>query len=133
MELGGLVLNLQIIFHELVDLHDGSLVSASVAVVGGREDSHYVALVGPVVSVHDQLMGPRDPREVVRVVELLRDVLAEGVAGTSWADAPTASVIRVRPKKVANRSKQIALAELLSEENPYPSWGVSWTLSSCLI
>ena len=106
MELGGLVLNLQIIFHEFVDLHDCSLVSASVAVVRGREDSDHVAFVGPVVSVHDQLMGPRDPREIVGVVELLRDVLAEGVASTSWADAPTAPVIRVRPKKVANRSKQ---------------------------
>lgn len=90
--------DLQIILHELVDLHYGGLVSASVAVVRGGEDSDDVALVSPVVSVHDQLMGTRDSSEAVRVVKLLRDVLTETVASTSWGDAPTTSVIGVGPQ-----------------------------------
>ena len=116
-----------------VSMFNAYLVSTSVAVVGGGENGDHVPVVRPVVPLHDQLVSSGHQGQSVAVVECLRDVLTEGVASTSWADTPTASVIRVRPKKVANRSKQIALAELLSEENPYPSWGVSWTLSSCLI
>ena len=55
----------EIIFHELVDLHDGGLVTAAVAVVGRGEDRDDVALVRPVVSVHDQLMGAGDARQVI--------------------------------------------------------------------
>ena len=55
----------EIILHELVDLHYGGFVTASVAVVGRGEDRDDVALVRPVVSVHDQLMGSCNPCEVV--------------------------------------------------------------------
>ena len=55
----------EIILHELVDLHYGGFVTASVAVVGRGEDSHDVALVRPVVAVHDQLMGAGDARQVI--------------------------------------------------------------------
>ena len=43
----------------------------SVAVVGGGEDRDDVTLVRPVVTIHDQLMGTGNARQVVRVVELL--------------------------------------------------------------
>lgn len=36
---------LQIAVHEFVDLHDGSLVTAAVAVVGRTKHRYYVALV----------------------------------------------------------------------------------------
>ena len=35
---------------------------------------------------------------------MLRYVLAERVAGTSRRDTPAASVVRVRPKQIANRA-----------------------------
>ena len=92
----------EIILHEFIDLHNGGLVSATVAVVRCREDSDNVALVSPVVAVHDELMGTCDPSEIVRVVELLRDVLTEAIASTTWRNTPTAPLIGIRPKQVAN-------------------------------
>jgi len=73
----------EVVLHELVHLHDGGLVAASVAVVGCGENGHHVTLVRPVVPVHDELMRTRNASQVVRVVELLGDVLAKGVASTS--------------------------------------------------
>ena len=84
------------------DSHNGGLVSATVAVVRCREDSDNVALMSPVVAVHDELMGTCDPSEIVRVVELLRDVLTEAIASTTWRNTPTAPLIGIRPKQVAN-------------------------------
>lgn len=49
-------------------------------------------------------MGACDARQVVRVVELLRDVLTEGVAGTARGNAPTTSVIGIGPKQVTDGS-----------------------------
>lgn len=58
----------------------------------------------PVVSVHYELMSAGDSAQVVCMVKLFRDVLAEGVASTSGRDAPTAAVIGVGPEQVAHRS-----------------------------
>ena len=96
--------HLQIIFHEFINLHNGGLVTASVAVVGGGEDSDNVTLMSPVVAVHDELMGTGNPGQVIGVVELLRNVLAERVAGTTGGDAPTTSVIGVGPEEIADRA-----------------------------
>lgn len=90
------------VLHELVDFHDGRLVTATVAVVGRREDGDDIAVVRPVVAVHDELMGSGDELQVVRMVELLRDVLAERVAGTTRRDTPAASVIGVGPEEIAD-------------------------------
>ena len=90
-------MDLQIILHELVDFHYCCLVAASVAVVGRGEDRHDVPLVSPVIPVHDQLMCTCNPRQAIRVVELLRNILTETITSTARADAPTAPVIRVRP------------------------------------
>lgn len=65
------------ILHELIDFHDGSFVTAAVAVVGRREDGDDVAVVRPIVAIHDELMGSGDQLQVVRMVELFRDVLTE--------------------------------------------------------
>ena len=99
-----MTIDLQIIFHELINLHYCCLVSASITVVGRREYRHNVPLVRPVVSIHDQLMRSRDPCQAIRVVELLRDVLAETVTSASRTDAPTTSVIRVRPQEITDWS-----------------------------
>ena len=34
--------------------------------------------------LHDELVRARDELQAVRVVELLRDVVAKGVAGAAW-------------------------------------------------
>ena len=47
------------ILEGVVKLHDGSLVSTAVAVVGGGEDGDHVPVVRPVVPLHHQLVGPR--------------------------------------------------------------------------
>ena len=96
--------HLQIILHKFVDLHNCRLITASVAVIGGWEDSHDVSLVRPVVAIHDELMGASNARQVIRVVELLGDVLTKTVAGASWWNTPAASVIGVGPQKIADRS-----------------------------
>lgn len=64
-------------FHVLVHLHNSSFIPASVAIIGSREDSNHVAFMGPIVSVHHELMGSGDADEVIGVVELLGYVLTE--------------------------------------------------------
>jgi len=56
----------------------------------------------PVVAAHHQLVRPRDEFEIIRVVELLRNVLPEGIASASRRNAPPAAIVRVRPKQVAD-------------------------------
>ena len=68
-------------------------------------------------------MGSSDQLQVVRVVKLLRDVLAERVTGSSWRNTPAASVVRVRPKQVTNRPfvghlhESIKLLDLIESVN----------------
>lgn len=47
--------------------------------------------MAPVVALHHELVGARDQRQPVAMVERLRDVLAEGVAGAAGRYAPSAS------------------------------------------
>lgn len=60
-----------------------------------REDGHHVPVLGPVVALHYQLMGASDKGQAIVMVESLRDVLAEGVAGTTRRYSPSTSVIGV--------------------------------------
>ena len=48
--------DLQAIGKFFVDLHNGGLVSASVAIIRGTEDGDDVSFLTPVVSLHDELM-----------------------------------------------------------------------------
>lgn len=52
--------------------------------------------------LHNQLVGPGHQSEAVGVVESLRDVLAESVAGASRGDAPATTVVRVWPQQVTH-------------------------------
>ena len=66
--------------------------------------------------------------QVVRMVELLADVLAEGVAGTSGWDTPSTSVVRVRPEEVADWAFMWHLhdsVELLDLVKGVDAWGKS--------
>lgn len=86
----------------IIELHDGGLVAAAVAVVGGREDGDDVVVLAPLEAVHDELVGARDEREAVGVVEGLGDVEPERVAGAARADPPAAAVVGVGPQQVAH-------------------------------
>jgi len=92
----------EVTVHILIYFHDSCLIAASVAVVGRREDRDNVTLVTPIVTVHHELMSSSDSSKAVRVVELLRDVLAEGVAGATGGDAPATAIIGVRPEEIAD-------------------------------
>jgi len=92
------------VFHELIDLHNGGLVTASVAVVRSREHCDDVPVVRPVVAIHHKLMCSCDELQVIRVIELLRDILTKRVSRTSWRDTPTASIIWIRPQKITDWS-----------------------------
>jgi len=90
------------VFEVLVNLHNGGLVAAPVAVVGGTEDRDHVPLVAPVVTLHHELMGPRHQGQTVAVVEGLGNVRAKRVAGTAGGDSPATPVIGVGPQQVAH-------------------------------
>lgn len=92
------------VLHEFIDLHNGGFVTTSVAIVGSREHGDDVAVVGPVVTIHHQLMSSGDQFQIVRVIELLRNILSKRVAGTSGRDTPTTSVIRIGPQKITDRT-----------------------------
>jgi hypothetical protein len=91
-------IHLQRILQVLVNLHDSSLVTTSIAVIRCTEDSHDVSLLTPIVPLHDQLMGSADERKAVVMVEGFRDILPERVSGSARGDAPAASVVWVRPE-----------------------------------
>lgn len=88
----------EIILHEFINLHYGGLISTSVAVVGRWEDSDHVALMSPIVTIHNELMGSGDASQVIGVVELLGDILSEAVTRTSGGDTPTTTIIGIRPQ-----------------------------------
>ena len=94
----------ELVLHLFVNFHHPSLVSASIAVVGSTEDGDNGLLVGPVVAIHNQLMGARNQLQVVRVVKVLRDVLSESEASASWRDAPTVPIVGIGPEQVAHRA-----------------------------
>ena len=90
------------VLESVIQLHDGGLVAASVAVVGRGEDGDDVPVVGPVVSLHDQLVGPGHQVQPVAVVERLGDVLTEGVASSAGRYSPASAVIGVGPEEVTH-------------------------------
>ena len=49
-------------------------------------------------------MSPSNKRQAVVVVESLRDVLTEGITGTTRGYSPSAPVVWVGPQKVAHGS-----------------------------
>ena len=63
--------NVESLVELFIHVQNGSDVTASVAIVGGREDGDHVPVMGPVVSLHHELMGPRHQVQPVAVVERL--------------------------------------------------------------
>lgn len=90
------------VFQCVVELHNGCLVSASITIIGGRENGDHISVVAPVVSFHNELMSPRHQGQSVRMVERLRNVLSKSVSGTSRGDTPTSAIIGIGPEQIAH-------------------------------
>lgn len=67
-----------------------------------RENRHYITVLGPVVTFHDQLMSSCNQGQAVVMVESLRDILPECVPRTTRGDTPAASVVRIRPQEITH-------------------------------
>lgn len=63
-----------------------------VAVVGCGPHSEHGLIEVPLVSLHDQLVGPADHVDVVGCVELGHHVTAKQVARPPWAHTPPCGV-----------------------------------------
>lgn len=49
-------------------------------------------------------MCPANHLELISMIELLTDILAKGVACSSWTDTPSSPLIWVTPQKIAHGS-----------------------------
>jgi hypothetical protein len=94
---------LQCILQMLVNLHNRSLVTTSVAVVGCTEYRDHIPVLTPIVSLHDELMRSCDQGQPVVVIECFADVLTKSVPSPSRTDSPSTSVIRITPQQVTHR------------------------------
>lgn len=86
----------------VIKLHDGSNVSATVTIVRGGPNGHEI-LLGEVelISLLHELVSAADQREVVNVVELIRDEVSEEPSRAAWRNGPCLTVIRIGPHEVA--------------------------------
>jgi len=92
----------EIVLEVLVDLEDGGLVATTVAIVGCAEYGDGVSVVAPRETLHCQLMRARDEHQPIVVVELLGDVLPKRVPRATRRNAPSGSVVRIRPEQIAH-------------------------------
>ena len=94
----------ELVVHLFVYLHYASLISATVAVIRCRENSHYGFLMIPIEAVHHQLMSSSDQFQAVSMIEVLRYVLPKCEPGSSRRYSPAVPVVRVRPEQIAHWS-----------------------------
>jgi len=87
-----------------VDFHDGCLITAPVAVIWGREYGHYVSILRPIITLHNQLMSSCNQSQAIIVVESLGNVLAKRIPSSSRRYSPPASIIWIRPQEIAHRT-----------------------------
>ena len=80
----------------LIDVQDGSNVTASVAVVRSRPDGNEVLVFEPVLeAIHDKLMRSCDQGNVIDVIEFSCHFRAEQPTSTSWGHGPGLNVFWV--------------------------------------
>lgn len=66
------------------------------------ENRDHISILGPVVTLHYQLVRPCHQSQAIVVIECLRNILPECVSSTTGRDTPAASVVGVTPQKVAH-------------------------------
>jgi len=86
----------------LIDVQDGSNVTASVAVVRSRPDGNEVLVFEPVLeAIHDKLMRSCDQGNVIDVIEFSCHFRAEQPTSSSRRHGPGLDVLWVRPHEIA--------------------------------
>lgn len=89
-----------VLFPRFVDLHDGCLVPAPVAIVRCTKEGDYLLGMRFLETFHDKLVGTHNLLKIIDVVELLAAVFPERVAGTTWGYTPPTPVVGVGPHQV---------------------------------
>jgi hypothetical protein len=86
----------------LIDVQDGSNVTASVAVVRSRPDGNEVLVFEPVLeAIHDKLMRSCDQGNVIDVIEFSCHFRAKQPTSSSRRHGPGLDVLWVRPHEIA--------------------------------
>jgi len=111
----------------IVDVEDGGHVTASVAVIGRGPHCYEVLVSEPVLeSVHYQLMGSGNQRDVVDVVEFSRHFGAKQPSGTSWRHGPSLDILWIGPHEVTEWTLMRNLHSSIDESdliNGLDLWG----------
>lgn len=85
----------------LFDLHDGSQIVASVAVVRSTPDSNQILVLEPMdIALLHKLMGPCNKFQSVDMAEVIGDLRSEYPSCSSGIDCPILNVLWVRPHQV---------------------------------
>lgn len=88
--------NVESLIKLLIDVQDGSNVTASVAVVRSRPDGNEVLVFEPVLeAIHDKLMCSGNQRDVIDVIEFSCHFRAEQPTSASWGHGPGLNVFWV--------------------------------------
>lgn len=110
--------------HGIIQLHNSGLIPAAITVIRCGKYRHNILVVTPekqfifkirnqikftsiikkipIISFHCKLMSSRYQREIIRMFESLRDVLAESISSSSRIDTPSAPVIWIGPEQIAH-------------------------------
>lgn len=93
-----------VLFACLVNFHDCSLVATTITIIWGTEQGHDLIIVSILESIHDQLVSSHDLRKLIYMIKLLRAILPESVSRPARRDAPTATIVWIRPDQVTQWS-----------------------------
>lgn len=66
----------------IIHFHDSCLVTATVAIVGSREDSNDRSVVLPLVAFHNQLMSTSNKVKTIKMSKLLCNILPKCVTSS---------------------------------------------------
>lgn len=82
------------LINSVIDLHDSSLVSATVTVVRCGKYCDDTSIMLPLVPLHHKLMRSWNKEKAINMGKLFRNVLPKRVSCTPRRDAPTTSLNR---------------------------------------
>mmetsp|Transcript_2475 Transcript_2475/g.5709 ORF Transcript_2475/g.5709 Transcript_2475/m.5709 type:complete len:382 (+) Transcript_2475:167-1312(+) len=109
--------NLKALSQVLVQLQYARHVATPVAVIWSTPHRHQRVREHAPVSLHDQLVRPRDEVQVVPFVEHGYDVSTKQVPGPTWTEAPPIDLLGIGPHEIAHGA--IVGNLLLAVDNAY--------------
>ena len=111
-----------------IELHNGSLVATSIAIVGRREDGDNIFVMRPIEAFHDKLVCAGDKGKTVGMIEILSHIPTKSVASAARRNAPAESVIRIRPQEITHGTFVRRFLKAIERTNGIESqkrWGKS--------